>query len=43
MRRKFCSGSKWMSEAPRSTASAISAEISRTTGCEYSSPSATVL
>ena len=32
MRRKFCSGSKWMSEAPRSTASASSAEISRTTG-----------
>src|SRR5262247_1909282 len=37
MRRKFCSGSKWMSEAARSTASARSAEISRTTGCAYSS------
>jgi hypothetical protein len=39
IRRKFCSGSKWMSEALRSTASASSAEIRRTTGWLYSSPS----
>jgi hypothetical protein len=32
-----------MSEPARSTASASSAEISRTTGCEYSSPSATLV
>jgi len=36
-------GSKWMSEAARSTESASSAEIRRTTGCEYSSPSTMVV
>src|SRR6267154_340352 len=40
MRRNPCSGSKWMSEALRFTASLSSASTSRTTGWLYSSKSA---